>query len=439
MRAVNPPITSEEAIALLRQHPEAYQTREQLRALAAQVDANTTGRTTVFYSGQTAKGVWSSDVIDAMLESGDDIRVINTSEAAKLLNSREFLNSVAGAYDLNGIRSLTDAPSDHPGKLWLYHPTEGRWADASARFADATVGDVRALVNDAHPGRVFGATELPRLLNNPNVTSIEGIPRVVLAARQASQGGNAAFDMVAARSYENVGTLRVSVDPTGNVLRSPSGQPVLDSRAYFAQTGIETRVLEPSAPTQPLSSRMSPPNASVLSGRPGIESLDFDPSGRMRAPRIGGAGRVLGIAGLALEAYDGAQTYRTIGRLRSEGNDTAADSELIHFGSRTVGGLGGAAIGAGAGGLATSWSGPGMLIGGTVGGIVGVFGGEKFAEWTDNRAIYNQQDRGGNTWTSTRISRSKDGRGWRPSTPATTASTTPAVAMCARRPCRATN
>lgn len=65
---MNPPITSEEAIALLRQHPEAYQTREQLRALAAQVDANTTGRTTVFYSGQTAKGVWSSDVIDAMLE-----------------------------------------------------------------------------------------------------------------------------------------------------------------------------------------------------------------------------------------------------------------------------------------------------------------------------------------------------------------------------------
>ncbi len=128
------------------------------------------------------------------------------------------------------------------------------------------------------------------------------------------------------------------------------------------------------------------------------EAFDVDYVTRIRPAQIGAA-RALGIAGLALEAYDGAQTYRTASRLRGEGNDTAADSELIHFGSRSVGGLGGAAIGAGAGGVATSWSGPGMLVGGTVGGIVGVFGGEKFAEWTDNRRIYNQQDRSGNTWT----------------------------------------
>jgi hypothetical protein len=130
-----------------------------------------------------------------------------------------------------------------------------------------------------------------------------------------------------------------------------------------------------------------------------IAALSEAAPDRVRTPRIGGATRALGIAGLALEAYDGAQTYRTASRLRGEGNDTAADSELIHFGSRSVGGLGGAAIGAGAGGVATSWSGPGMLVGGAVGGIVGVFGGEKFAEWTDNGRIYNQQDRSGNTWT----------------------------------------
>lgn len=119
---------------------------------------------------------------------------------------------------------------------------------------------------------------------------------------------------------------------------------------------------------------------------------------RAAAPRIGTAGRALGIAGLALDAYDGAQTVREVRRLRGEGNDTSAESELIHFGSRSVGGLGGAAIGAGVGGASTSWSGPGMLVGGGVGGIVGVFGGQKFAEWTDNRSIYNQEDRSGHTW-----------------------------------------
>ena len=128
-----------------------------------------------------------------------------------------------------------------------------------------------------------------------------------------------------------------------------------------------------------------------------------------RAPRLGGAGRALGIAGLALDAYDGAQTYRAVGRLRGEGNDTAAESELIHFGSRSVGGLGGAAIGAGAGGLATSWSGPGVLLGGGVGGVIGVFGGEKFAEWTDNRRIYNQEDGSGNRW---RFDPEHPQRGW---------------------------
>lgn len=140
-----------------------------------------------------------------------------------------------------------------------------------------------------------------------------------------------------------------------------------------------------------------------------IAALDEAIPDRVRAPRLGGAGRALGFAGLALEAYDGAQSYRTASRLRGEGNDTAADSELIHFGSRSIGGLGGAAIGAGAGGAVTSWSGPGMLIGGTVGGIVGVFGGEKFAQWTDNRSIYNQQDRSGNTWT---FDPEQPGAGW---------------------------
>lgn len=137
-------------------------------------------------------------------------------------------------------------------------------------------------------------------------------------------------------------------------------------------------------------------------------------SDRVRTPRLGGAGRALGIAGLALEAYDGAQTYRTVSRLRGEGNDTAAESELIHFGSRSIGGLGGAAVGAGAGGLVTSWSGPGMLIGGGVGGVIGVFGGEKFAEWTDNRRIYNQQDRSGNSWT---FDPEQPQRGWERDTP----------------------
>ena len=74
------------------------------------------------------------------------------------------------------------------------------------------------------------------------------------------------------------------------------------------------------------------------------EAVDVDHIIRVRPARIH-AGTALGVAGLALEAYDAADTVRTAIRLRNEGNATAAESELIHFGARTIGGWAGAGIG----------------------------------------------------------------------------------------------
>jgi hypothetical protein len=111
-----------------------------------------------------------------------------------------------------------------------------------------------------------------------------------------------------------------------------------------------------------------------------------------------GAGRALGVAGLALEVYDGADSIRTANRLSREGNQTAAESELTHFGARSVGGWTGAGIGMAGGALLGVETGPGLLVTGAIGGVAGVFAGDKFAEWTDNRRIYNQE-LGGNTWT----------------------------------------
>jgi hypothetical protein len=137
---------------------------------------------------------------------------------------------------------------------------------------------------------------------------------------------------------------------------------------------------------------------------PRLNTFRYDlPSPEVDAPnRVGPAhmqaGRTLGVAGLALEIYDGADSLRTAQRLRGEGNATAAESELVHFGARSVGGWTGAGIGMAGGALLGVKSGPGLLVTGTIGGVAGVFAGDKFAEWTDNRRIYNQE-LGGNTWT----------------------------------------
>lgn len=84
-------LTVDEANALLRAKPAEYRSGESLRALAARVDADAPGRITSLYSGPAARGTWSTDVVRAMMEMGDDIRVINRSEAAKFLESRGFL------------------------------------------------------------------------------------------------------------------------------------------------------------------------------------------------------------------------------------------------------------------------------------------------------------------------------------------------------------
>lgn len=142
------------------------------------------------------------------------------------------------------------------------------------------------------------------------------------------------------------------------------------------------------------------------------EAVDVDHTTRVRPARVH-AGAHLGIAGLALEAYDGADSMRTASRLRSEGNATAAESELIHFGARSVGGWAGAGIGMATGAVLGVETGPGLLVTGAIGGVAGVFAGEKIAAWNDNRGIYNQE-LGGKTWV---YDPDNPERGWRREAP----------------------
>jgi hypothetical protein len=128
-----------------------------------------------------------------------------------------------------------------------------------------------------------------------------------------------------------------------------------------------------------------------------------------RAPQLR-AGSAVGIAGLALSAYDLADTGFNIRRHAAEGNATAAQSEAIHFGGRTVGALAGTGLGIAAGAAVGVETGPGALVSAGVGGIVGAVAGDKVASWIDDRSIYNQTDRQGNEWT---LDPQRQHLGWR--------------------------
>jgi hypothetical protein len=54
-------------------------------------------------------------------------------------------------------------------------------------------------------------------------------------------------------------------------------------------------------------------------------------------------------------------------------------------------------------------SGPGLLVTGAIGGIVGAVAGDQVGDWLNERKINRQDDPQGNTWT---FDPDRPGRGW---------------------------
>lgn len=101
------------------------------------------------------------------------------------------------------------------------------------------------------------------------------------------------------------------------------------------------------------------------------------------------AGQVLRGAGLLASAADTVITVQRAGQLYRQDNPLAAQSELMHFAGRNVGGWAGGGMTAYALGT-TSGAGPLVLI--AADAYLLAKAGEKAAQWMDNRKIYRQED-----------------------------------------------
>jgi len=171
-------ITAEQAIAQLNLiDPNAQDALQQLEALIAQIDISSSGTTTVLYSGP-ANGYASSDY-SGVLKNDPSIRIIDKTEIAAFLS---FNDQDAGNQDLRDWLAAhfgNDPATDFSGsanQYWYGTPSNpGLWDDASKRFIEATVGEVRTITPNAPLDGVFSRTELQALLDNPNITTIDGI------------------------------------------------------------------------------------------------------------------------------------------------------------------------------------------------------------------------------------------------------------------------
>lgn len=176
----------------------------ELKQVISKVGANVEGATsTLLYSGQFDGGTNAWQVAeDIAKNSNGKVALITQSNAGKLLLSQELrdavdstaaannttLDQLLSGRDANGIRISADSLDDYASELFVKNAT----------------GEVRIITNPtADPNSVFAKTELKALLDNPDITSIDGVSKADFDAKYHNylthHGGNEAAALEALR------------------------------------------------------------------------------------------------------------------------------------------------------------------------------------------------------------------------------------------------
>ncbi|MCP9835831.1 calcium-binding protein, partial [Cyanobium sp. La Preciosa 7G6] len=234
-------LTAEQANLLL----DSVETKEQLLDLIERVDHRVTGGITILYSGVTGrftsfgqKIVHSGAVAEALHESGNDVRTIDQSEVGKFLNltkntsnyNQKFaakLKQIFGNND-NALKAFMDGDVIDEMRV-----NNGVWDKVSARFVADAVGEVVTFTGGASTERVFFQTELPLILSNPRVTSIDGIPIEVFHGMSVEE----AFQIIIATSEVRTSRLMISVDEYGMPLQVDQHY-LVDARGFFEDSNV---------------------------------------------------------------------------------------------------------------------------------------------------------------------------------------------------------
>ncbi len=136
--------------------------------------------TTVLYSGMVKPDVHSNDIIQKMGQRAD-VRVMDRTHVGQFLLSTEYKRALEVAY-MNTYPDITLDRLEGAIGAYLYggesRGTTGPWAEASKHFAQNTKGSVYNIVPNAGLDRTWAMVEMPKILENPLVTSINGKPKI---------------------------------------------------------------------------------------------------------------------------------------------------------------------------------------------------------------------------------------------------------------------
>ena len=176
---------------------QSASTIDEIQAIVRQFDAKSTADGGVLYSRQV--GDVSSELIAKELSARTEFPIINDTLRAQFLSNDAVREAIEKRSAIL-FKSFGELPDQalKSANSFLYGddkalsgPTSLRgslWGEASHEFASSLSGDIKLVASAANTKRIFGAVELPAVANNPDVTSVAGMPRAELAVKLQQQG-----------------------------------------------------------------------------------------------------------------------------------------------------------------------------------------------------------------------------------------------------------
>jgi RTX calcium-binding nonapeptide repeat (4 copies) len=222
-------------------------TADQLRELIQQLDTKGSPGTTIFWSGSAGEygegrknKISARELAESLQKGNSGFRTLETTEAGKFLNfsrdsqffNQQLDNKLKNIFN-NNQQLIDDFLYGTIDPQTKHRRPTGIWDDVSRKFAEETKGDVRLIIGGAGADRIFAQTELKALLNNPEVRTIEGIPRTSLKLLESRENIDSVFRLLSGISEVSTGMIRIGVDEKGRPAINLDGSYRIDPTDYI--------------------------------------------------------------------------------------------------------------------------------------------------------------------------------------------------------------
>lgn len=376
------------------------QSLDEIRTVANMFSAQAQGEGAVLYSGKV--GDVRSEVIAKELAHKTGFAIINDTPRAQFLSSKPVHDAIA-----DSVRRLAEEQgmpanqAKQAGWDFLYGndkaPPESAfsvqkslWGKASAEFAGSARGDVVVVASAANAERVLAQVEVPAVLHVNQAATLAGRP---LSSWQelSAQGGIRAVLPEAQAPFIDAarkGIFALPDNPAGEVTQVAVSREMATTLHLDGAKFVSAQALSDAGfVTAPLMPAAAPIVPEPIAASEAVS--------RGLSPTVA---RGVSFVAAAAVVYDATTTASRTSDLLHQGNIVGAQSDVLHFGGRNLGALGGAMLGAEVLGTAGAETGPLDLVIGGVGAVGGAIAGDKLADAYDRHRIYNQPDAQGVTW-----------------------------------------